>query len=219
MQQDEVDVGDVCHHGDECILYSTVDTMQEEVKTMCPPPVCHQEADVIASSTPSVGYYTKLMEEDNRLTLSEEGEVTVDGVSVLDVNYLGEDDCGDRGDEQNDRGGKTVMSGDDTSGNAVDGMNGVYRCEFKRGLCTLHKIKGDKTQRKEKKWTEKKFRYGWVTSTVFEYSCHLGYSGYTASRNTQNNVQSGQTTLTNSKGQKIKKGIPGIPIGGMDGYK
>ena len=41
MIQDEVDVGDVCHHGDDGILYSTVDTTQEKVMTTCPPPVCH----------------------------------------------------------------------------------------------------------------------------------------------------------------------------------
>ena len=40
-------------------------------------------------------------------------------------------------------------------------------CTFnKRGVCTIHKVKGTKTESSTKKWTKKKFGFGFVTRKV-----------------------------------------------------
>ena len=44
-------------------------------------------------------------------------------------------------------------------------------CQFKRGICTVHNIKGTKVITKSKKWTRRKNDYGWVTSQKTTYTC------------------------------------------------
>ena len=212
---DDVCVEDVCYQGDVDILHCSVDTMQGDVMTTCPPPVFNQVADVIARTTPSD--ITHQMEDDNRLTLYEEGEVTTDGVSVVVDVCNDDDDRGDKEDSKSDHDVATSLRNDDVNTEAGDIMSVEHSCEFRRGICTLHKIKGEKTQRKVKKWAKKRYGYGWVTNTIVEYTCHLGYSGYTASRDIQNRVQISHTALNNSKGQNVNKEFPGLPIGEMNG--
>ena len=45
------------------------------------------------------------------------------------------------------------------------------QCEFRRGKCLVHNIKGDKMSRKIKKWGKKRYGYGWLTVTAIEYTC------------------------------------------------
>ena len=54
------------------------------------------------------------------------------------------------------------------------GITGSNDCLFKRGICTQHKIKGKKTIVSSKKWTKKKFGFGWVTSKKTEFTCPGG---------------------------------------------
>ena len=44
-------------------------------------------------------------------------------------------------------------------------------CVFYRGNCKQHKIKGDKTVVKVKKWVKKKNGFGWLTTNVTKYTC------------------------------------------------
>ena len=44
-------------------------------------------------------------------------------------------------------------------------------CTFKRGYCIEHKLKGDKTIRKSKKWGEVKGSYKWIHSSKVVWVC------------------------------------------------
>ena len=84
-------------------------------------------------------------------------------------------------DDQQAGGGHGVLDGGDgvPSGGAVENTandnvavgGGTELCEFKKGICTLHNIKGKKIVTSSKKWTQKKDGYGWVTSRKVTYSC------------------------------------------------
>ena len=65
--------------------------------------------------------------------------------------------------------GDNVASGNDISGK--DGV--VHECQFKRGMCVIHKIKGRKTATTTKKWADRKNGrgYGWVYSRQNQYVC------------------------------------------------
>ena len=58
--------------------------------------------------------------------------------------------------------------------NTNGGDDAVKSCEFKRGFCVSHKLKGDKRTVTSKKWAKKKFGYGWVTSKQVVYTCSGG---------------------------------------------
>ena len=58
--------------------------------------------------------------------------------------------------------------------NTNGGGDAVKSCEFKRGFCVTHKLKGDRRTITSKKWTKKKFGFGWVTSKQTVYSCSSG---------------------------------------------
>ena len=57
--------------------------------------------------------------------------------------------------------------------NEEEDISSGVKCEFKRGVCQEHKIKGDKKVTKTKAWRKKKFGYGYVTTTKTTYSCRL----------------------------------------------
>ena len=61
----------------------------------------------------------------------------------------------------------------DSMDGGEDGMMMVEtkKCEFKRGVCTEHKVKGNKMVNSTKKWQEKKSGYGWVTIRRVTYTC------------------------------------------------
>ena len=49
---------------------------------------------------------------------------------------------------------------------------GGVTCEFnRRGVCNVHKIKGEKMTQKRKVWRKKKYGYGYVTISQVTYSC------------------------------------------------
>ena len=54
------------------------------------------------------------------------------------------------------------------------------QCVFSRGICKIHKLKGDKKTVSTKKWKKKKYGYGWVTVKETQYSC-----GYRAGNATE----------------------------------
>ena len=106
--------------------------------------------------------------------------MTTDG-AIVDDNCLHDDgDSGDKDGMQDDRDDKTDGCDDDNIGGAGNDRVGGQMCEFRRGWCISHKIKGDKTQRKVKKWAKKTFGCGWGTSTLIEYTFHLGNSDNSA---------------------------------------
>ena len=56
----------------------------------------------------------------------------------------------------------------------VESCKGVMHCTFdKKGVCRIHKIKGNKSTLKTKKWSKKKFGFGWTTVTSINYTCSL----------------------------------------------
>ena len=61
-----------------------------------------------------------------------------------------------------------VLENDIKTGGGGDNVSDMPVCVFKRGWCKQHKIKGDKTTRKFKKWVKKRYGYGygWVTTTL-----------------------------------------------------
>ena len=204
---------------DDSITAGILADSEEGSKTTFPLPVVCQEDMIVEEATPSMGEEselrsTKINEEDILVTSRGEGRQEQEEIDVKDCG-----DGDDGGVVKNDRGEKTMMSVKTTNGDAIVDMNVSQKCEFKRGRCLLHNIKGNKMQRKVKKWTKKRYGYGWVTSTIVEYTCQLGYSGYSESEDIQNYVRSSQSALTNSKGRNFNPGIPGLPIDGENGIK
>ena len=53
---------------------------------------------------------------------------------------------------------------DDT--NTIGWGDDVIPCTFKKGVCTLYKLKGDKRTIMNKKWAKKKFGYGWKEDSL-----------------------------------------------------
>ena len=58
--------------------------------------------------------------------------------------------------------------------NTVEGGGVVSQpdCQFRRGYCTKHKIKGTKTVTNTKKWTKKNHGYGWSTIRKVTFTCN-----------------------------------------------
>ena len=46
----------------------------------------------------------------------------------------------------------------------------TVECEFVKGTCRNHRIKGNKKVTSTKKWTKKKHGFGWVTQKKVTYS-------------------------------------------------
>ena len=56
-----------------------------------------------------------------------------------------------------------------------DIVGGGPECQFKRGRCIEHKIKGDKIVTSKKRWTQKKGGvWGWSTTRIVSYTCSMG---------------------------------------------
>ena len=142
--------------------------------SVSPPPICVKRDNNGTQTAPSVCNGERVIIEDDIVTALREGVTrTTDGVSEHDVCIDGEKNSAVEKDELHEIHG----SGDDNVPNMKSGdTEGVQICEFKRGWCSTHKIKGDKIQKKVKKWTRKEFGCGWVTSTLVEYKCQLGNS-------------------------------------------
>ena len=49
----------------------------------------------------------------------------------------------------------------------------TVECMFKRGVCQAHKIKGNKSVHKTKKWGQVKSGYGWIYSQTVRYTCPM----------------------------------------------
>ena len=88
--------------------------------------------------------------------------------------------CGDKG-EDNGQYEESVLSiddcelknrttDDDDCGQSMK-CEDKKECEFSRGVCKLHKVKGRKYTIDEKKWTKLKHGYGWRTNRKVRYSC------------------------------------------------
>ena len=58
----------------------------------------------------------------------------------------------------------------------IDGDENEISCTFdRRGICDIHKLKEDKKTIVAKKWTKRKFDYGWLTSKKTVYTCMSGF--------------------------------------------
>ena len=79
----------------------------------------------------------------------------------------------DRGGGDADTSEVDMRMDDDTVGGRLLDTNQI--CQFTRGKCTIHKLKGDKIVTKRKKWVLKKNGlYGYSTTRVVTYRCKLG---------------------------------------------
>ena len=74
------------------------------------------------------------------------------------------DNCGNSGEMGGVRTNIESMGGDMRHGDEP-------QCEFRRGVCLTHKLKGNKKTLSIKKWKKKKYGYGWVTVKETQYSC------------------------------------------------
>ena len=93
-------------------------------------------------------------------------------------------------------------SGDDNVPNVKGSdIEGVKILELRQGWCSNHKIKGDKIQKKVKKWTKKKFGYWWVTSTLVEYKCQLENSDHPTTDVVLSEASNCKAALTNRNGK------------------
>ena len=54
------------------------------------------------------------------------------------------------------------------------GSSTQFSCTFKRGICQVHKLKGERKVITTKKWARKKFGFGYVTSKKTIYTCLAG---------------------------------------------
>ena len=90
----------------------------------------------------------------------DRGGCMVEMKTQNDVVYS--EEGGQYGEMGHERQGDKVASGNDIS---CEG-GGVHECQFKRGMCVIHKIKGRKTATTTKKWADRKNGkgYGWVYS-------------------------------------------------------
>ena len=74
-------------------------------------------------------------------------------------------------------------------------------CEFtKRGVCSLHKLKGDKITQKRKVWRKKKYGYGYVTISQVTYSCKGGMKPMNSETSIDSNEPNLSPVLTNEQG-------------------
>ena len=101
----------------------------------------------------------------------------VEGIEHLDSKIGGQDSTDDS-DVMRHAAPSNVVAGDIELSNQLENSEedisgGGMKCEFKRGVCQEHKLKGDKKVTKTKVWKKKKFGYGYVTTTKTSYSCKL----------------------------------------------
>ena len=196
---------------------SILDTIQEETKSVSPPSICIKRDNIETQTAPSVCSEGRVIVEDDIVATLREGvTITTDGVSEYNV-YIDDDKNSGVGLDELHVIHDMRRSGDDNISDMRNGDAGsVQICEFKRGWCSTHKIKGDKIQKKVKKWTKKKFGYGWVTSTLVEYKCQLENSG-NSDHPTTDVVLSGasnkEAALTNSNGAIKRDYNSGVLIG------
>ena len=80
----------------------------------------------------------------------------------------------------------------------VDNSEMIVECEFVRGTCKNHRIKGTRKVTSTKKWTKKKHGFGWVTQKKVTYSCPVGLQS--SSSNNQ------QTSRDPSLSSDVKQG-------------
>ena len=77
-------------------------------------------------------------------------------------------------DRQQSRGAAETSMGESEKPAPGESYTGAQHCTFdRRGVCRIHKIKGEKTTQKTKKWSKKKFGFGWTTVTAINYTCTL----------------------------------------------
>ena len=76
-------------------------------------------------------------------------------------------------------------------------------CEFKRGVCKEHNMKGNRVVVKSQKWAKKKTGFGWVTSSKVTYTCNHDTAKSSNHNLTENSTQlmSSQSPASNSKKQ------------------
>ena len=89
----------------------------------------------------------------------------------------------------------THMNTDDTTDNGT-GLLQPVQCEFTRGYCTTHKLKGNKMITTTKVWKKKKYGYGFVSSRKTTYSCKYGSTtGQSVSTAKESDVGGGKPVL------------------------
>ena len=137
--------------------------------------------------------------------------VTNDSVDNDDLMNIGMKDGQMRGQVDN-----VCNTQDVISMNEVEGGGSVEQpCEFKRGICKTHNIKGNKTVVKSKKWAAKKTGFGWVTSSKVTYTCNLARAMSSNPSTTEDSTQlkSSLSPASNSKkqGELFKLSLDNFP--------
>ena len=112
---------------------------------------------------------SKCLEEDDLSGRDEPGGGTPSDVGTSYRNEL------EQTDEKCEVGTTKMTNSDDVPNDG--GSKTADKCQFKRGVCTLHKTKGNKMVRTKKSWVKKKNGLcGWNTSKVVYYTCSWNMS-------------------------------------------
>ena len=106
------------------------------------------------------------------------------------------------------------------SSKMVGGYKRVVQCEFVRGVCKQHNLKGSRMVTKTKVWRQKKHGYGWVTVSRVTYTC--SYSGMKTSLSDAGLSSMGTSTSpvsVDEKGEPSSNNILGNIIGQSSGAR
>ena len=98
------------------------------------------------------------------------GDTSDENVDAEDIMMMKNGD-NDKGDVHDDEVIPNEIEGDELMGGGSGDR--MVMCEFKRGICQRHKLKGEKKVTKTRVWRKKKFGFGYVTTTKTTYSCRL----------------------------------------------
>ena len=104
------------------------------------------------------------LKNDDLSGRDEPGGGTTSDVGTMCVNKL------EQTDDKYEVGTNRITNFDDNSKDG--GLKTDEKCQFKRGVCTIHKIKANKMVRTKKTWVKKKNGLcGWNTTKLVYYTC------------------------------------------------
>ena len=142
---------------------------REDEQMLLVPPAPHREQAEVGVTTPSEKVKARGAVTQKNLALimtKSQSDYVEKGQLDQTMGDGGNktDNCGNSGEMGVVRTNIESMGGDMSHGDEP-------QCEFRRGVCLTHKLKGNKKTLSIKKWKKKKYGYGWVTVKETQYSC------------------------------------------------
>ena len=141
----------------------------------------------IVIDTDNIGQTTPSLEEGVNLNFGGESSDDGRGVSTS-VNICGQNkesvSTGMNIGGQIVRNDCAIKPGNVDECAIVERNEMTVECEFVKGTCKNHGIKGNKKVTSTKKWTKKKHGFGWVTQKKVTYSCPVGLQASSSNQQT-----------------------------------